>query len=429
MKTNVFVNFLRLFLATACIMSSLYSYAPTNFFRPFDVDFRQHEWGKNNWRVGALAEFGKTSKGRDWDENKNNVLQLYDATQSSVAMLLGAPANSTIYNIANGLGISSATITADSTRGKFVLTGEYEEQDVTLFCKYKLPELIDGTFEAALYIPFKSVKYKNVCWQDQTLDTLMADKIFKDDISGQIEQKALDLGRLNINKTGYKKTGLGDMVLMLKWHKDYEQEKDFLKWVRVKAQVGVSMPTGEKKDQDQSLSLPLGNDGAWGIPASLGLDLNFIWHLRAGIQLDFFGIFNRTGEYRMRTSRHQTDYLLLHKGTATKSQGASWKFTLFGQAKKIFKGLSAMVSYHFEKHDEDRLSPKSYDFDYAIVNTAENMKEWATHSFAFQATYDLFGLESKRKYKPQISAFYKLPITGKRAILAHTFGAQIGFSF
>jgi hypothetical protein len=131
----------------------------------------------------------------------------------------------------------------------------------------------------------------------------------------------------------------------------------------------------------------------------------------------------------MKTSRYQTDYLLLHKGKATKSQGPTWKFTLFGKARKILPGLSAMASYHFVKHDDDRLQPKSYNFDPKIVNTAESLKEWSSHSFVFQAAYDLHGLESNKRFRPHISAFYKLPITGKRVILAHTFGGQIGFTF
>ena len=89
-----------------------------------------------------------------------------------------------------------------------------------------------------------------------------------------------------------------------------------------------------------------------------------------------------------------------------------------------------MISYQFLKHDEDRLYPKSYDFDYSIVNSAESMKEWSAHNFVFQLAYDPFGTGLKKsKIKPHISIFYKMPITGKRVITAHTFGGQIACSF
>jgi len=419
-------------LAVLFLFKNAFGYAPTNFYRPFEVDFRNYEWGneKLNLRVGAFAEYGQTDDCRDWDENKNNVIRLYNQTESSLAMLLGAPKDSQIYKIANSLGVSSAVATSDDYRGKFFLNGEYEETNLVFFSRYKLPITLDGTFELSLFVPLKSMEFKNIGWCDLTKDVLAADKKFKDEISSKIEQKAKELGCLDINRKGWKKDGLGDISLILGWKKDYAQvDKEYLKNVRVNATVGVTIPTGEKKDVDQSLALPLGNDGAWGIPTSLGLDLDFIKDMSVGIDLSFLGIFDTTGTYRMRTSMYQTDFLLLHKGKATKSQGPSWKFTLYGKAKKIISGLSGCVSYHFLKHDADKLSPKSYDFDHLIINSAQSLQEWSAHSFVFQLNYDLFGQKSNSFVKPNISFFYKMPIAGKRAILAETFGGQIGFNF
>lgn len=413
-----------------CISSmSLHAYAPTNFYRSHDIDFRLYEWQHNNFRLGSSIEYGKTSKCRDWDENKHNVMQLYNPTESSVAMLLGAPAGSTIDDLAKALGVSAATVTDDDYRGRFKLCGEYKEIDLTLFGHYKLPINLAGTFEIAFFVPLKSMEFAQVRWEDLTKDVLTADKEFKEQVSSKIAAKAKELGNLDINPTGWSKKGLGDMAVMLGWQKDFKQLKQYLKNVRINARVGVSIPTGEKKDEDQSLSLPLGNNGAWGIPLSLGLNLDFVHHIRAGVELDFLAFFDCSGTYRMKTSRYQTDFLLLHKGQATKSQGASWRFNLFTQAKKIVGGLSAMVGYQFLKHDEDRLSPKSYDFDYAIVNSAESMKEWNVHNFLFQLAYDPYGTDSKSKFKPHLSVFYKMPVTGKRVITSHTIGGQIAFTF
>lgn len=411
---------------TLGIVVPAYSYAPTNFTRPYEVDFKLHEWNKDNFRIGAFGEYGTTKKCRDWDENKKNVLQIYNPQQSSVAMLLGAPAGSVIEKMAKDLGASANTVTANGCRGQFTLTGEYEEADATIFAKYKLPINLDGVFELACFVPFKHFKFKNVTWTDHTKDILSADKKFKSTISSQLAAQAKALGNLDINENGFDASGLGDIVVMLGWYKDFKQNRAYLKNVRVNAKVGLSIPTGEKKDEDQALSLPLGNDGAWGIPASLGLDLDFIKHFRAGLELSFLGLFDCTRTHRMKTSTYQTDFLLLHKGVATKSQGASWQFNLFAQNTRIWKHFSGMIGYQFLKHDENRLSPKSYDFSYPIVNSAESLKEWHTHSLLFQVGYEPY---KTARFKPHVSLFYKMPITGKRAILAHTIGARIAVAF
>lgn len=410
------------------IPSIVSAYIPTNFYRPHEVDFQAYDQleEKHPFRIGAFAEYGTTDDARNWDENLSNALQIYNPYESSIAMFLGAPEGSTVDKMGKALGISAATATEDTSRGKFCVTGEYEELSTVVFAKYRLPIKLDGTFELAIYAPFKKVEWSDVCWADQTKNVLAEDKEFKEDVSSQLCQKAKELGCLDINANGYSKTGMGDLVVMLNWNKGFKQDKEYLKKVYIHAGVGASIPTGEKKDHDQSLSVPFGYDGAWGIPANLGLDLDFINNIRAGVDLSFLGIFDTSGSYRMKTSRHQTDFLLLQKGDATLSQGPTWKFTLYGKAKKIIGGLSAMISYHFLKHDENRLSPKSYCFDYEIVNTAQSLKEWNSQSFVIEAAYDFF---PNSKFNPRISGFYKFPVLGKRVLLAETFGGQIGITF
>jgi len=427
-------NFLKrttslLALACAAYTVSLSAYAPTNFFRPYEVDYRLHDWktNKTNLRLGVAAEYGTTSKCRDWDENKKNVLQRYNEKESSIAMLLGAPTGSATDRFARSLGLSAATATADGCRGAFTLTGEYEQAGCTFFGKYKLPINLEGTFTLGVYVPLQSMEFKNVKWCDNTKDVLIADKEFKDEVSSKLACKAKALGCLDINEKGWKETGIGDVAVILQWYKNFKQSKEYLKNVRVNTQLGLTIPTGKKQDIDQALSLPLGNDGAYAIPFSLGLDLDFVQNMRAGIDLSILGHFDKTRTYRMKTAAEQTDFLLLNKGIATKSQGVTWKFTLYAQAKKIFHGLSGMVSYHFVKNDETRLHPKSYNFDHSIVNSAQSLKEWSTHSFVFQVGYDPCG--KKAPFKPHLSLFYKLPVAGKRSILANTFGRQVAVAF
>jgi len=132
---------------------------------------------------------------------------------------------------------------------------------------------------------------------------------------------------------------------------------------------------------------------------------------------------------RLKTDVNQTDFLILNKGSATKSVGTAYKFNLFLQFERFFKGLSAKVAYQFFKHDDDKLTADSNDFSYNIINSAQSLKEWNFQNFVFQLNYDFF-LECKDSwFKPQLSFFYKLPVTGKRVINPHTFGGQIALNF
>ncbi len=405
-----------------------YAFAPINFHRPYDINFRMAEWEGTRFKFGANFEYGHTRRCRDWDENKVGVLQIYNQTESSLAMLMGAERGSDIHQLANRLLPAFAPATDDGVRGRFKLDGKFEGYDLTFWGKYRLPlENVPGNFDFDFYVPFCYLEISDVKWNDQTKDVLNADRDVKRYLTNDIENLVMQLGNLDLNN--WDKLGIGDIVFILGWYKDFKQLKEHLKNVRVNVRLGLSVPCGSEKDEDKSFSLPMGNDGAWGIPLSAGLDLDFINKIRAGIEFEMLFLFDETRERRLKTDENQTDFLLLHKGIATKSFGMTWKFNLFLQARRFFKGLSAMVAYQFLKHDGDRLTAQTNDFSYHIINFAQNLEEWGTQNFIFQLNYDFFKSCKNSWFKPQISFFYKLPITGKRVINMHTFGGQIAFNF
>jgi hypothetical protein len=412
-------------------VTNLSAFLDSNLFRTHDVDFRTFEWKKNNnFRLGVFNEYGSTSECRNWDENKVGIMDIYGTHQSSVAMLLGAPKNSTVYNLALKHIPGLAPLTEDDYRGRFKLDGSYKEYAAILFGKYKLPiKSLPGVFSLDLYLPIRHMEFYDVSWTDQTRDVLSEDLLFKADITTSIASNVQTLGNLNINEAGWSKTGLGDTMLMLNWYKDYMQyDKEYLKKVRVNLQIGLSIPTASQKDEDQSLAKSLGNDGAWGIPLKTALHLNFVKNIVGGLEFDFFGFLPNTKVRRLKTHLQQTDFLLLNKANTTKNFGPQWRFHLFLQAKKLLPGLSAMAAYQFIKHDEDRLSPKSNDYNYDTINSAEGLKERHHHHALFTLAYSPLQ-HKKTRVTPQISLFYKLPVTGKRTMLAHTFGGQIGVTF
>ncbi len=419
--TSVFCSFL--FLS-----STLVSYTPTNFNKPYDINFRMAEWKGTKFSFGTNVEYGQTSKSRDGNEKRVEMLRMHNPSESALSMLLGAKRGSDIHQLANLLIPAFAPALDDGRRGHFLLNGKFEGLDFTFWGKYRLPiEAIPGKFDVFVYCPFRYLRVGDIKWNDQTQNVLNADLDVKRYLTDDINTVASNLGGLDLKR--WSTTGLGDLIFMLSWHMDFKQTKEHLKNVRITTRLGLTVPSGNEKSEDKTFSLPLGNDGAWSVPFTLGLDLDFVNKVKAGLEFSALFPFDETRVRRLKTHPKQTDFLLLHKGEATKSLGVTWQFNLFVEVGHFLRGLSAKIAYQFLKHDDDRLTPQSNDFSYNIINTAESLQEWGMQNFVFQLNYDFFKEAKNSLLKPQISLFYKLPVTGKRVINPHTFGGQLAFNF
>ena len=407
---------------------NLFAMAPTNFYRPYDVNLKTTDIKNKSWKFGADIEYGSTSKGKNNEEYKANILNLVNPTQSSIAMLVGFEKDSEPWKIINNLGYVFSAPTDDGVRGHFNFNGKFTETNLNLWGQYKLPiESIGGRFDFCVYLPIKNIKIHNISRQDLTQDVLAADLYVKEFITNQLDYLVKTYGGLDLSD--WSQTGIGDLTFLINWYEDFKQDKEYLKNVRLSIHVGLSAPTAKTKDEDKIFSLPLGNDGAWGIPVGIGLDLFFVSHLRAGLELELLPLLDETRERRLKTDEAQTDYLVLQKGVATKDFGLTWKFNLYLQSFHFYKGLSARASYQFIKHEDDRLTAKSDDFVFSIINSAQGLKEWTSHNFIFQLNYDFFDAFKNSWIKPQASLFAKLPITGRQVICPYTFGGQISFIF
>lgn len=407
---------------------TLFAMARTNFYRPYDVNLKTTDIKDKSWKFGADIEYGSTSKGKDVEEFKANVLNLLNPTESSIAMLVGFEKNSESWTIINNLGYVYSAVTDDGDRGHFKFSGKFQETDLNLWGKWKIPiKSIDGRFDFCVYLPIKNMKIYNVSRVDKTKDVLSADLYVKDFITNRLDSLVKTYGDLDLSN--WSETGVGDLAFILNWYEDFKQDREYLKGVRLSVHAGLSVPTAKKKDEDKAFSLPLGNDGAWGIPFGVGLDLSFVSRLKAGLELEILALLDETRVRRLKTDGAQTDYLLLNKGDATKDFGLTWKFNLYLEGFHFYKGLSARASYQFIKHEDDSLTAKSDDFIYSVINSAKDLREWTSHSFIMQLNYDFFDEFKDSSIKPQASLFVKLPVTGRQVICPYTFGGQLSFIF
>ncbi|MFA6527438.1 MAG: hypothetical protein WCT20_03375 [Candidatus Babeliales bacterium] len=420
-------------LALCTVTLSVHAFAPINFFAPYDTNLRMPAIKDKAFPIGMNMEYGQSHHGKNWDGYRANILQLHNATESVIPMLIDPipgllvsnPATATLIN---NWALLEESPSDDGTRGHIQFTGEFSQFDTTLWGGYKIPwDLGAGSFSINAYLPLRKIDIKNVSFIDQTASVTTADLQVHQDVTNNLASNLVAFGNLDIGSTSI--SGIGDLVTTLNWHNRYIQDKEDLKAVNLFAKIGLSIPTAQQKKVDRAFSVPLGNDGAWGMPIGIGIGLEYSYNIQIGADVDFLVLFDKTKTRRLKTEEHQTDFFLLNKGQATKDHGLTWKFNLYAQEYRCWRGLSVKTAYEYIKHDDDRLIAKSDDFSYQIINTAQSLKEWNTHAVLFSLNYDFIHECKKANIIPQMSIFYKLPVAGKGVINPGTFGGQCALNF
>jgi hypothetical protein len=462
---------LGLLLALVLMLSTEFvnAFAPTNFFTGHDYPVRlpalskkqRSELWNGNLKFGAMLEIGDRKTGKNWDKKRVNVLQINNPTESYfdaikkpvkddeggnglVKEIEILEAKIQALRLVNGLDVDEDGIPFGDIR----FTADFKGHEINLFGQFRLPfdEFMPGDMNIQLHLPIVYRKINDVNFEtgfgegDKNIKTAMT-KLIKTEVFENIFEKPEDAEdarkilklkneEINLDFNDWKKTGVGDMSLLVDWQGRYKQDKDMLNNVFLRWKFGVTVPSGSQKDEDRVFSMPLGNDGAWGIPFGMGIELDFIRSLRAGVDVDFLYLFDKTRDRRMKTSEDQTEFMLLNKGRAIKEHGLTWKFHLFLRAFQIVKGFSAGVAYQYFKRDDDRLCPTNNNFDLMIVNSARSLKETIFHNLLFKLNYDCFDKDGAYwSFAPQVSLFAKVPLDAKKGIDNYTFGGQLAVAF
>lgn len=427
-----------LVLSVVMLSSSVGAFAPSNEFRPYDAALQLLKPRKTGpFRLSIDGEYGSRTTGRNWDAKRRNVLALHDDSESTIGMVQD-PVNPNA-SLQALLADQAAFLAAhppltikdfdDGARGHVQLSGKYSGMNVNFNGSYILPlKQIPGQFDVRLHVPVVAKKISDVTFTDLTVnDNSPTNVAAKQKLTNNLIANAKNFGNLDLS--AWEKVGIGDIAALLGWRNDYNQDKEFLKNVTLQAKLGLSLPFGASRDEDKAFSMALGSDGAVGLPVGIGMGLDFVHHIRAGIDVDFLVLFDKTKIMRLETNSLQTEFLLLNKGLATREHGLIWQFHLFLQAYRFVKGFSVGVDYQFVKQDNDRLNPRNNDFSFSLVNSVRSLKEWNVHNVLFRAHYDFIDDSHDVAIAPQVGFFYKLPVAGKNVIDAHTVGGQLVLNF
>jgi hypothetical protein len=391
-----------------------------NAIRPYDINFQPLYWQHQEKQFSIMTAYGVSGKARNADGDKVSEPQYLHADQNALAMLKGAVTTSEAANIAQQINVNGD----NGVRGHYVVTGDFQVP-LNFVCAGHYHFLGEWTLNA--YLPLYRMTFKNIVWENQTKNVTGDDALTRSLLTDDFFTNVTRLGD-NLNLQEWGKTGVGDLTVSLSWMRRFLQHKEWLKEVRVNTRMGLSLPTGVKKDEDKAFSLAFGNDGAFGLPFGAGLDLRFKNLCWVGVDIGFEHIFSHTKERRIMTDAAQTNYLFLQKANARKEYGFTQMFNLYVEP-ELYKGLSLRLSYQHTKQSDAKLFTISEDFSSIIASKAADLKEWTTHHALIQLKWDRVKVDANARLLPQISIFGQVPFNGRSSLQTASVGMSIAFGF
>lgn len=411
-------NFL---IVLVCLLMSSALSGMNLLLRPYDTLIRPTPHFLDRCtELSVWAEAGVRTQAFDGDGHSVNIFNIWNPDQNALAMLDGFPAASPITQLFNRLDAID-----DDVRGHVSLSGKmhYDFGGAVGGRWYFLPHAW-----VTAYVPFYRVRLTDFSFTDLTLANTSADLRVANMLTRPLQEVIAEFGN-GLQLGGWRRTGLGDMNLLVEFMFDFPQKRPLLKEVEIDGRVGLTLPTGLKADPDRLLAFPFGYNGAVGIVWGGGLKVLLDCYIAAGIDVQLLHLFGNTRTRRIKTAMDQSDILLLAKTPAYTDYGLTQRFNLFVQAYQFYRGLSFLAGYQFLKKGEDHLALNSCEFSTTIANTAVSLDEWIVHSIELNLHYDFTKECDGSAYAPQASIFARIPFNGKRAIAFTTVGLMVAVDF
>lgn len=396
--------------------------APLDFFLPDDPNFVVPIKRGYKFQFESLNQFGL----KDIDARRDivnpisektiketvNVLQMWDANQSTLNMIRGFPPDSMIGQLAAKLNMAND----DGIRGHMVPTADLKGQAFSWRARFK----IRNSLSLNVSLPFYHFKLSNVVWQDLTQSDTAADILTKQYLTDDFFATVAELGQgLNV-QDGWSRLNIGDTMVELRWDQDFPQPTNpRLKNVALSLRSGLTLPTGLRQNEDLLFAFPYGNDGATGITFGGGIDLDWFHIFHGNINIDFLELFGSSRDRRIKVFPDQTSLIFLEKTYTRLKPGLTQRYNL-GLSAKIYRGLNFGIAYEHMKHNRDTIALYNNSFSNEVANTASCLQDWTTHDFILKLAY--YG-------RSNFHLFYKHPFNGRRTLLNSVAGFEFSVDF
>lgn len=408
------------FFSLILISNALHGMNIVNSMWPYDTLIRPTFNNLNRWQLAFYAEGGfHNAKGFDDEQSVANPLRIWNCQQNALAMLEGFPKESAIGQLRSALLDSDNGI-----RGRFFVDGDLQLNFSTAFAANLY---FANDWRIGLYLPVYKMTLKDVAFIDQTPNIDNLDKLVHELLTDHLAENVRLLGCLDIS--GWQRTGVGDLTLLVEWFRDFRQNKPFLKNVRVNWRWGIGFPTGLRENEDLLFAVPYGYDGAVSMPFGAGIDLTLGTNFKCGIDIQLTQIFGHTRTRRIKTDIQQTELLLLEKTTVFKDSGLVQRFNLYVELYRFLYGLSFKIGYQYLKQGDAQYSLKTQDFSNNIANTSRRLDDFTMHHLIPKFTYDFGYHWPEGRVRPELGLFMRLPFNGKNVALFPTIGGVISVDF
>lgn len=407
-------------IVVLCMAGFFTTHTHMSAMRAFDSSMAPVYWVGQEKQFWMFTAFGTSTKGRNAAGTVVPDTQYLSAEQNGLAMLKGSPTTSEPAQVAQQINVDDD----DGVRGHYVVTGDFAVPvQWSLGARYHF----FNEWAVSAHVSLINMECKNIVWSNKTKNITADDALTRALLTDNFFNNVAAWGD-GLNLQDWNKRGLSDTTVMLSWNRRFLQNKEWLKEVGVRMRIGLTLPTGVKKDEDKAFSVSFGNDGAYALPFGAGLDLRFKNLARAGVDVSFEHIFSHTKNRRIMTDSHQTNYLYLTKTETRKEYGVTQMFNLYIEP-QLPKGFALRLAYQHTKHNDDELFVLSSTYSSITANKASSLKEWTTHHLITQLKWDAQKAERSMRFMPQFSVFLKTPFNGKRSLqtTALGFSCSIGF--
>lgn len=408
-----------LFAVSAQAMDNIHFYrAPFFFGEP-----RLAEPKLATFEIAVMG--GATSKSRDATGFCTNLLGIYGP--QNVHLLGSGVPNKDLSNQDDlALVLLERTVGRDGF-GYLNYQGHFSDAEAMLsFTK----NTRRGVF-FQLFLPIRSIQLSRVCYTDCSPTSCCCPNQTDPNWQLVLARYNSILERYGICTTGYRKTGLGDMSLLIGWACNYE-DAPTIDYIDFDARIGFLVPTGKKKGTTNPFDIPLGYNGHVGIPVVANFSFGAFDWFTLGAHAIAITFFDKKYEVRMKTDCCQNGFIKLAKGCATVDRGTIWELGGFVKADHVGKGFSLLFGYTYQREGRDTLTPECNSiFSPSIVNSDQMLLSWDMSTVHFMMDWD-FSKENRRCGN-RFGLFYNLQVSGKRVFQTSTgggsYGLDISFSF
>lgn len=393
-----------------------YSYWEPRFERNWLSTFKLDAHGGGTSKGYQIKDaIGSTSS----DSKTTDVLNIYgwQNFQFLGANIGGNPAGN-LFNAA------LAQLVQDTTNGTFGYvrySGKFRYAEVDL---YYAQNFCKGFF-TELFIPFLWTDMDDVTYVDLSPGTGFPN-VNNAEWQYLLANLTTGLAQYGLAASDYNKGGVGDIIVNVGWTMSNEDLGDSIDFLDTTIKVGVNIPSGFKKNQDEAFSIAAGYDGHVGIPVTFDAALGFCDWVTVGLHVGgMFFVSKTIAHLRMKTSLAQNGWIKLGQGEAKRDMGNIFDAGAYFKADHIFKGFSFLVGYMYAKQSASTLTATDTAiFPTAIINTDSMLSKWFYNAITAALEYD-FAKEGRRT-NPMIGVFYSQPVSGRGVFKTMTGGGYLG---